>query len=220
MDILRVYVDSHAGSLNMTLSLYVALLVLLGLLALSVFRRRQRKTGEFHENVEYTIGPRECQVKFRPNNEDIQIAFKLYVELSTRKLGLPIDEKHDLVYEIYNSWYEFFKLTRELIKEIPIVKVRACDNCNNIIDVSINVLNECIRPHLNQWQAKFRHWYERELIDEGNKELSPQEIQQKYPEFQELMDDMKKVNADLIEYRAQLRELAYGKRQEPIGGRK
>ena len=213
MDILRLYIAPHGGALNMTVNLYAVLLVLVGLLVFSIYWRTRQGTGDFHEKVEYTIGPKECQVKIRPNNEDIQIAFKLYVELSTRKLGLPIDEEHDLVYEIYNSWYEFFKLTREYVKEMPIVKIRACDKCNNIVDVSIDVLNECIRPHLNRWQAKFRHWYEKAIAAEKNHTLSPQEVQQQYPHFAELMADMKRVNVDLIEYRLQLRELAYGKRE-------
>lgn len=212
MDIFRIYIDQHGRSLNVTMSLVAVLMLLLGILAFSILRRRFHGTDNFHENVEYTVGPKECQVKIRPNNDDIQIAFKLYVELSTRKLGLPIDEEHDLVYELYNSWYEFFKLTRELVKEMPIVKIRACDKCNNIVDVSINVLNECIRPHLNEWQAKFRHWYEKAIDAPENASLTPQEIQRKYAHFAELMADLKRVNLDLIEYREQLRELAYGKR--------
>ena len=213
MDILKVSVNISDYSLLISANIIILLVSLVLLLAVVVIKRIWfTKSGEYLENVEYTVGPKECQVKFKPNNEDIQIAFKLYVELSTRKLGLPIYEDHDLIIEVYNSWYEFFKLTRELIKELPITKVRACDHTNNIIDASIDVLNVCLRPHLTKWQAKFRHWYEKEIKSVENSKLTPQQIQSLYPEFKDLIAELKTVNTDLIEYRRQLRELAYGKR--------
>jgi len=213
MDILKISFNILDYSLLVSANIIVVLVSLILLFAVLVVNRIFfTKSSEFLENVEYTVGPRQCQVKLKPNNEDIQVAFKLYVELSTRKIGLPIDKDHDLIIEVYNSWYEFFKLTRELIKELPISKVRACDHTNNIIDASIDVLNLCLRPHLTKWQAKFRHWYEKEINSPDNIKLTPQQIQSLYPEFKELIEELKTVNADLIEYRKQLRELAYGKR--------
>lgn len=68
------------------------------------------------------------KVKIAPNYQDMQIAYKLWIELSTRKIGLKIDLNNDVIIEIYNSWFEFFKITRELIKEIPISKIQNNDN--------------------------------------------------------------------------------------------
>ncbi len=37
--------------------------------------------------------------------------------------------------------------------------------------------------------------------------MSPQELQRKYPEYDELMEDMKRVNIELIEYASQLKKI-------------
>ena len=45
------------------------------------------------------------KLKIKPNYQTKQVAYKLWVEVNTRKLGLPIDENNDVILEIYNSWY-------------------------------------------------------------------------------------------------------------------
>ncbi len=72
--------------------------------------------------------------------------------------GLKIDPDDDVTNEIYNSWYEFFVVTRKLVKDDPAVKVRQ-DSTRKIIQLSIKVLNIGLRPHLTKWQARFRRWY-------------------------------------------------------------
>jgi hypothetical protein len=148
------------------------------------------------------------KISFRPNLRDQEIAYKIWVELSTRKIGLPIDLDHDVVYEIYDSWHNFFSITRELIKDIPVSKVKH-PSTRKIITLSINLLNEGLRPHLTKWQARFRLWYERELKD-AHGDIDPQAIQAKYPRFAELKSDMEVVNARLIAYREKMRELVLG----------
>jgi hypothetical protein len=59
------------------------------------------------------------KITFKPNLKDQQIAYAIWVELSTRKIGLPIDLDHDVIVEIYDSWFNFFSVTRDLIKDIP-----------------------------------------------------------------------------------------------------
>jgi len=112
-----------------------------------------------------------------------------------------------LISEIYDSWYGFFTVTRELVKGIPAQKVRR-DSTQKIIRLSIEVLNEGLRPHLTRWQARFRHWYDRELrkYDEGTGEevLDPQLIQERFPKYDELKVDMERVNQSLIKYRKQM----------------
>ncbi|QWR77065.1 hypothetical protein [Candidatus Magnetomonas plexicatena] len=125
-------------------------------------------------------GP-EAIIQLKPNYDDMQIAYKLWVEVCTRKIGLPIDFKNDVIVEVYNSWYEFFKITRELIKTVPVQKIQQHKSTKDIVQIAIDVLNECVRPHLTMWQAKFRKWYNEEMKkDENNnadaaiKSLSPQ----------------------------------------------
>ena len=156
------------------------------------------------------IGVGTSKFRFKPNITDRQVAYAIWVELSTRKIGLPIDLTHDVIVEIYNSWYNFFSVTRELIKSVPVTQVKR-SSTQAIVKLSVEVLNEGLRPHLTRWQARFRHWYDRELRRyderEGHDILDPQRIQAKFPQFEELQADMQKVNAALMKYRAKMREL-------------
>ena len=160
------------------------------------------------DEAELGIGSQ--KIKIKPSYEDIQIAYKLWVELSTRKIGLPIDFEHDVIVEIYDSWYEFFTLTRDLIKGIPISRARRQDSTRKLIRLSIAVLNEGLRPHLTRWNARFRRWYQNESAKEGNELVSPQELQPHYPEFDKLRSEMEAVNKNLIKYRGEMRKLAFG----------
>lgn len=171
------------------------------------FKRFQRNVRSY-EIDEATIGIGNSRVSIRPNNEDMQIAYKLWVELSTRKIGLSIDLDNDVIEEIYDSWYEFSGLARELVKGIPISKIRKDKSTRELVKIAVEVLNEGIRPHLTKWQARFRKWYTSQVQDKANVKLSPQDCQRKYPEYDELTKDLLEVNSRLIKYREILEELA------------
>ena len=49
---------------------------------------------------EAQLGLGEQKIILRPNDTDRQIAYKIWVELSTRKIGLPIDLENDVISEI------------------------------------------------------------------------------------------------------------------------
>jgi len=172
----------------------------------------KRFLGKFksYEIDEAVIGIGEQKVRIKPNYQDMQIAYKLWVELGTRKIGLEIDLDNDIISEIYDSWYEFFKLTRELIKDIPVSKIRKDESTKELVRIAIEVLNEGIRPHLTKWQARFRKWYNTANETNENKGLSPQDIQKKYPEYEKLTKEMMKVNRRIMEYRKILKQMAMG----------
>lgn len=153
------------------------------------------------------LGYGNLKLSFKPNDMDRQIAYSIWVELSTRKIGLPIDLDHDVIAEVYDSWYNFFSVTRELIKDIPVSKVRQ-DSTGKIVSLSIEVLNVGVRPHLTQWQARFRHWYEHHMDD--TKGASPQDVQKNFPNYDELCTDLLNVNKRLIRYREKMYELVTG----------
>ena len=154
------------------------------------------------EGGDIGIGP--GKIKLRRDDTDRQIAYKMWVELNTRKIGLPIDFENDVIVEIYDSWYNFFGIARELLKEIPISKIKR-KHTQVITNLSIDVLNLGIRPHLTTWQAKFRRWYT--SAEKAAPDETPQEIQKQYPHYDDLIADMKLVNERLIVYRDKLREL-------------
>lgn len=153
------------------------------------------------------------EVELCPNNECLRIAYQAWVELKTRKAGLPFDEDHDVIAEVYNSWYELFGRLRDLVKSIPAHQLRDCPDTRKLVDWLVRVLNEGLRPHLTRWQAKFRRWYEHESSQHPG--LPPQELQRRFPEFVALVKDLKEVNVQLVEYAAWLRTVAEGE-QTPI----
>ena len=166
-----------------------------------------RRISDFEiDGAEVGIG--DFKMAFKPNDTDRQIAYSIWVELSTRKIGLPIDLDHDVISDVYDSWYNFFGVTRELVKTIPVSKVRN-DSTGKIIKLSIEVLNEGLRPHLTQWQARYRRWYEHKIKD--NFDMSPQDIQKGFPEYDALSSDLLAVNNRLIKYRSKMHDLVTGR---------
>lgn len=156
---------------------------------------------------EINLGIGNSSVKLTYNKKDQEIAYKLWIELSTRKIGLLFDKEHDVISEVYNSWYEFFKIARELLKDIPANRL---PYSNQLIELTEKVLNKGLRPHLTIWQAKYRKWYENEL--NSDTEDTPQEVQRKYPLYDELVEDLISTNKRMIEYKNLMKEIAFNKK--------
>jgi len=152
-------------------------------------------------------------VTIHPNHETVKVAYKAWIELATRKAALPFDEEHDVIVEVYNSWYQLFERLRNLAKEIPAHQLRKNKDARELVHVMVVVLNEGLRPHLTKWQAKFRRWYEAECKKESCLNLSPQEIQRKYPEYEALVNDIKNVNNAIVKYAKLLRKVAEGDKE-------
>lgn len=183
--------------------------LLLAVVGVILFIRRKQIFGEnsYLEFNEAEIGIGTGKVKLKANNDDLQIGFKFWTELTTRKIGLPIDEEHDVIVEVYNSWYEFFKIARELIKAIPVSKIRNSETTKELVVITIHILNKELRPYLTRWQYKYRRWWENALADPANKDKTPQELQRSYPHYKELVDEIKGVNAKLVIYTDYLRKM-------------
>lgn len=153
---------------------------------------------------EVNLGIGNSSVKLSYSKKDQEIAYKIWVELSTRKIGLCYDEENDVIKEVYDSWYKFFETVRELLKEIPVNRL---PYSGDLIELTEKVLNIGLRPHLTRWQAKYRKWYEEELQDNR---ATPQEIQKKYPEYDVLIQDLLETNEKLIEYKKLMKKIAFG----------
>lgn len=196
------------ASANLWLILVPAGLLIIAWVIWKLFAMRQSFRN--FEIDETQIGVGDQKLSFRPNRTDRQIAYAIWIEVSTRKIGLPISFEDDVISEIYDSWYSFFGVTRELIKQIPVQKLNS-KSTRTILRLSVDVLNQGLRPHLTKWQARFRFWYELELLKYSagdNENLpDPQTIQARFPGYAELKADLQKVNLWLIAYRAKLQEL-------------
>jgi hypothetical protein len=146
--------------------------------------------------------------EIRPNDDVIQIAHCAWVELATRKAGLEFDEQNDVIVDVYSSWYELFREMRRLASGCPAGRLARDVDTQKLIQLIVNVLNEGLRPHLTIWQARLRRWYANALTDASNRDLSPQEIQRQFPEYEALLADLKRVNKGLIQYKDELELLA------------
>ncbi len=166
-----------------------------------------RKQSINIDEIELGIGNSHITLKY--DAKDKEIAYKLWIELNTRKIGLQYDEEDDVLVEIYDSWYKFFEIARELLKEMPQSKLATAPQ---LIELSLKILNIGLRPHLTKWQAKYRKWYAIEIEKQENEDKTPQEIQKKYLYYVELVDDLKISNQRMMEYKELLYEIAFGKK--------
>lgn len=148
-----------------------------------------------------TIGG--ISVELECNNDVKSLANDVWVELSTRKISLPFDEENDVIVEVYNSWYTVFEKFREILKKIPMCKNKNVDTLTNII---LRGFNEELREHLTKWQARFKKWYDENKNESGD----PQTIQKKYPQYEELINDLKKVNYKMITLTEELNKIRKG----------
>jgi len=74
--------------------------------------------------------------------------------------------------------------------------------------VNLVKLNDGLRPHLIRWQARFRHWYATQ--EDAAAPQSPQDLQLKFPEHDELLQDLLMVNAQLVQYASELSKIVDG----------
>ena len=201
---LKVSFDGNLSSINVNIHLdTIFIFVVISILLISIILR-----SRFNNNLiidEFQLGIGSQKIRLKTNHVDRQVAYKIWVELSTRKIGLPIDLDDDLVVEIYDSWYSFFGITRELIKSIPAEKMSR-PSTKSIVDTSILLLNEGIRPHLTKWQARYRSWYNNHVTTNLAHE-APQDLQRRFDEFEALRNDLLAVNKKLIAYRDTMRML-------------
>ena len=187
----------------------IAIFLVVAIVAYRLFKGNTFRRIRSFQIEEAELGLGNQKITLRPNDADRQIAYKVWVELSTRKIGLEIDLNDDVVYEIYDSWYAFFSVTRELLKDVPSSKFMRPET-KEIIDLTVRVLNDGVRPHLTKWQARFRRWYEKELERDSEGKLSPQEVQRKFDQFDQLSEDLVEVNGRLIAFRHQMHKIVTG----------
>lgn len=185
-------------------------ILIIALIVYLIWLYKIKNNYSVHEmGVDISAKPK-MTFKVKRNTENLYIANRIYLELITRKAALPFDENDDVISEVYDSWYELFKIIRNEIKNVPGEYLISHNPTEELIGLTIRILNEGLRNHLTKYQARFRKWYRIESEKDENKSLSPQQIQEKYPEYDNLITDLKSVNAILIDYSDELKKLIKG----------
>lgn len=204
MDIFNISFDGGTKIIVSVNWIAIVILIVLVIVAAHVLKKVGLLIGRRSISVDQAnIGIGNSSVTLKFNKKDQEIAYKLWVELSTRKIGLPFDE-NDVISEVYDSWYAFFGIARDLLKDLPAERLAYS---GELVDLTQKVLNNGLRPHLTKWQAKYRKWY----FENSNKEGSPQDIQKAFPEYEELLSDLKATNQTMINYKTLMHRIAFGK---------
>lgn len=195
------------GDLSMVLSPWAVAVIILWVLAGYFILWPRNTSWEASEvNIEVAkIG----KIVMKPNQEVAGLAHRAWTEIVTRKAGITFDEEHDVIEEVYDSWYQLFGEVRTLIKSIPVDKLRANEDAQKLVALLLTLLNDVLRPHLTEHQAKFRTWIGRNKEAQGD--ATPQEIQRKYPGYSKLVENMKQTSADCLDISKALKIISQGK---------
>ncbi|MCW1912830.1 hypothetical protein OJ996_04555 [Luteolibacter sp. GHJ8] len=163
------------GQVVMRLDWALILLAIVGFIFWVVARSRSSALKQEIDSVTIKFGGLpEAVIKI--NRDTQKIAFAAYAELVTRKIALPFDEDHDVIEDVYKSWYQVFSTVRDLIKQIPAHHLTSSEDTRELVQVLINLLNQGLRPHLTKWHSRYRRWYAAELENNKDHLVSPQEV--------------------------------------------
>ncbi len=179
--------------------------LLLGILFLYLASRRLRHGSSLTFNLPFSLG----SATINASQIDRVAAWKLYIQLKTRKAAVPFDRENDVVIEVYDSLYLLFDSTRTLLLELPPAEYAKDDGLASLM---LRVQNDGVRPHLTRWQADFRRWWTVALSAPENGQRSPQEIQRDYPRYGDLLADLQRTNTELSKFADELLVVARGGR--------
>lgn len=214
LEIIEFFFNKENGTFSLTMNLWVLLLLITTIIIIQYLIKLYKKKSVIEKDIQpvklkYSLAGAEVEYEISRNYQNIEIAHRIYIELITRKAAIEIEEDKDVIVEIYNSWYSLFQVTRNELKSIDGKLIKDNNTSSQLVKLLTDILNKGLRPHLTEYQAKFRKWYSEQL--ENDKSSSPQEIQSKYEEIGPLMTSMKTVNHTLIEYSKQLKKIIDGK---------
>ena len=196
-------------NLNVWILLIIIIIVFLVKYLIKIYKKKKSVDKDIQlVKLKYKIGGIDFEYEITRNYQNIEIAHKIYIELITRKAAIEIEEDKDVIVEIYNSWYSLFQITRNELKSFNGKLLKDNNTSQELVRLLTDILNKGLRPHLTEYQARFRKWYSEQL--EKNEDKSPQDIQSKFKDINELLNSMKEVNTTLIEYSKQLKKIIDG----------
>lgn len=129
------------------------------------------------------------------SEDDRQCAWELYTEIITRLAVYGRSQCHEsfeeqfrgeLYLESLSSLYLFFQEMRGIMRKYPVGKIECADEYH-LGKFTCSIMNDILRPFLEKWQGDYRCWFDMEI--RNNSELSPYEIQDKYPFRRQFLED-------------------------------
>ena len=139
MDIFTVKIEDFQNlvvSINWIAAIALLILIFLASKFISwIYKKTIFKTIQIDEAV---IGIGNSSVTIKYDGCIKEIAYKIWVELTTRKIGLEFEEDYDVISEVYASWYNAFQIIRSLLGEVPADRI---SSAKGLVEVTTKVLN-------------------------------------------------------------------------------
>ena len=101
-------------------------------------------------SLNVTAAPRKTASREAMPEPTRQLAYTFFMDMTNRKVALPIDWDNDTLADIYTSWKTFFDNSVVLLKHFPVERVA---EARSVIQLVQEVLHQVLRPHLTRWQA-------------------------------------------------------------------
>ncbi len=139
---------------------------------------------------------------------DRQCAWEFYTEITTRvavcgKRGDLECANFDgeLYIESLDSFHRFFQEARLIMRRFPVGKLKEPGQDEAHLGVLISrIMAHVLRPFLEKWQVKYRHWWEHE----SNPRLPPVKRQADFPELEAFLADWSAVRCIMRAVRDEL----------------
>ncbi len=139
-------------------------------------------------------------------DDDRQCAWELYSEIATR---VAVVGKHgdaeckdfsgELYSESLDSLYNFFQECRGIMRQFPVGRIKDPRQLHLGIFIS-RILAKVLRPFLEKWNGKYRHWLSQKMKPEFN----PYEVQESFPDKDRFLKDWSDVRKIMREAETQL----------------
>lgn len=138
------------------------------------------------------------------------VAFRVWWEITTRKIALELEFERDVLIEVYDSWFAAFELIRQHAMPLPVAKQSPeSETAKRVMWLCESLLNSHMRPHLTRWQAKFRAWHAEQQTATGKPSSTPQELQRRFPEYEQMLEDLTEARRGIVLIQAELKEIAF-----------
>jgi len=142
------------------------------------------------------------------SEQDRQCAWQLYTEMVTRvavsgkrRDDSCTDFSGEIMAESLESLHAFFREARNIMKSFPVGKLKEKNQRHLGIFIH-DLLADVIRPFLEEWQADFRSWWERQ----DRSERSWFDLQKSYPRHGELIGQWTRLRKLMRSMEKELRE--------------
>lgn len=107
--------------------------------------------------TEMTVSvPQFSELRFAVTRNNELVAWRLFVEATTRVASQPMDEGNGIVREVLSSFYVLFQIVRQVLAEAH--PSRHTGGKPTIEHLAIAMLNNEMRPFMSKWHARLAQW--------------------------------------------------------------